>query len=613
MPTRCIETRWRGTESNERCHILRETSTVEDQYITLSHKWDADTNKVKTTMANLDYRLGKCATELDPDPPCISTIPGIPKVSLDTCVLAHKLGINYVWIDSLCIVQPEHDSEPESDDWNREAPKMAQYYQYAWATIAVASTLGDLGLFNFSRAGTVPKIVQLPYRDKAGEVTGSFYLQRARPDLLRREFKRDIEGSILRQRGWVYQEWTLSRRVIAFSAAGFFLFCHTSGPVSATGDMVERYDDPNSMKYYLEHTIIQKFGPLGQNILDASSQKWQEVVCGYSSLSMTSFAGDRLVALAGIAYEHGKILEAFEREVGPLGCVGGINQTRACYACGIWLRGLSELLWEQAVPPVPGSRWRWRVSGIPTWSWASMASRASLNNDGKDAPYAGLTVRWPNFHLKKGKNVVRIEKATTITVDEQTWLPQFSKPLPDWPEFEYGNENRFVLLTTRGRLLRVHINDILEDNDADLVGEMTSISPGFARHQTGDVEPGVAPRRRPYGADLWRGVCLPSNYMRLTGWASIEHPDFHTDKAPASSEPVYALLMQRSYEKGGLLWFRSAPLVSHTFYTVLFIRRTTIDAPGWDEPYERVGVGALFGNEVSRAYESSATTTISLI
>lgn len=214
--------------------------------------WADYTEKIKTTRANLDHRLGKDPTEADSGPPCISTIPGIPKVFLDACVLAHQLGINYVWIDTLCIVQPEDDSQCGSDDWKHETPKMAQYYQHAWATIAAASNRRDLGLLNLSRAGTIPPIAQLPYRDKNGKVKGSFYLQRARPDLLRQDYRRDIDRSVLRQRGWVYQEWTLSRRIIAFSASGFFLYCHTSGPVSAIGDMIDRYDDPNSLDSWLE-------------------------------------------------------------------------------------------------------------------------------------------------------------------------------------------------------------------------------------------------------------------------------------------------------------------------------------------------------------------------
>lgn len=162
--------------------------------------------------------------------------------------------------------------------------------------------------------------------------------------------------------------------------------------------------------------IVEKFGLEARHYLNASTNKrWREIVGDYSGLAFTNLIKDRLVVLAGVAYEYGQILVDFERRAGPSGCIGGTNQGKARYVSGIWLRDVSDLLWEQSLPG--SSDTRWRVSGIPTWSWASVASRA-VDGKGQKIPYAGTIVRWPNFRLHNGVDVATIRKATAITVDE---------------------------------------------------------------------------------------------------------------------------------------------------------------------------------------------------
>lgn len=63
-------------------------------YLTLSHRWDADapfTTKMETLSQRLDSILFN----------------DLPATFRDAIVVARKLGIPYVWIDSLCILQEE--------------------------------------------------------------------------------------------------------------------------------------------------------------------------------------------------------------------------------------------------------------------------------------------------------------------------------------------------------------------------------------------------------------------------------------------------------------------------------------------------------------------------
>jgi hypothetical protein len=54
----------------------------------------------------------------------------------DAIMITRRLGIKYLWIDSLCILQ---DSK---SDWEVESAKMGQYYASSWLTIG-AGLLGD--------------------------------------------------------------------------------------------------------------------------------------------------------------------------------------------------------------------------------------------------------------------------------------------------------------------------------------------------------------------------------------------------------------------------------------------------------------------------------------
>lgn len=207
-----------------------------------------------------------------------------------------------------------------------------------------------------------------------------------------------------------------------------------------------------------------------------------------------------------------------------------------------------------------------------------------------------------------------MRKATTIAVDEQSWLPEFSKPVPSVPEYEYGNENRSVILTIHGCLHPVDIQRFLSETDADLASELTSVGYYFLNPNLGPggPEPALKPLGRPWGAGLWRGVCIASKPRTIVGWASIEHPDFQSDEEIASSEQVYAFFLLRTEEKGG--WFRyGSLLVSRVAFNVLFLKRSNTHIPCSEDCFERIGVGALFGIEVDKVYQSTEKTTISLV
>jgi hypothetical protein len=92
-------------------------------YLALSHCWgttsDGYTSVPKTNKENISSRLK-----------------GIPWSSLsktfqDALHITRALGMRYIWIDSLCIIQDDEE------DFQKECSKMGQVYSNAICTIAV--------------------------------------------------------------------------------------------------------------------------------------------------------------------------------------------------------------------------------------------------------------------------------------------------------------------------------------------------------------------------------------------------------------------------------------------------------------------------------------------
>src|SRR3978361_980413 len=64
----------------------------------------------------------------------VLNIEQLPRTFRDAIEIGRNLNIEYLWIDSLCIVQDSNE------DWEREAAAMSKVYSHAVVTIAVGVT-----------------------------------------------------------------------------------------------------------------------------------------------------------------------------------------------------------------------------------------------------------------------------------------------------------------------------------------------------------------------------------------------------------------------------------------------------------------------------------------
>jgi hypothetical protein len=124
LPTRILDVGMPGDDP-----FLLVTTGQRDRYVALSHCWGGR-NECITTKST--YEVYQRAIKLS----------SLSKTFQDAVRITHTLGMHYLWIDSLCILQ---DNEA---DWENEAANMGLIYEDASCTIAAAAAShGAMGCF----------------------------------------------------------------------------------------------------------------------------------------------------------------------------------------------------------------------------------------------------------------------------------------------------------------------------------------------------------------------------------------------------------------------------------------------------------------------------------
>jgi len=125
VPTRLV---YVGSSDTEPYIAL--PTAEEIQWATLSHCWGSSRDEITTT-SNIEDRKRKLE------------VAELPILYRDAIQIVKKLGIQYVWIDSLCIIQGS------KSDWSSESSKMDQYYSGAYLDISPPEAFNsDMGIFS---------------------------------------------------------------------------------------------------------------------------------------------------------------------------------------------------------------------------------------------------------------------------------------------------------------------------------------------------------------------------------------------------------------------------------------------------------------------------------
>jgi hypothetical protein len=126
----------------------------------------------------------------------------LPRTFKDAVLTTRALGIRYLWIDSICIVQGP------GGDFNTESRRMEQVFSSAYCVIAASRASGQCGGFLMDRVkSSENEYVTFQQRNNT-----AYYVSRFLDD-----FNNDVLQGPLNQRGWVLQERALARRTIYFT------------------------------------------------------------------------------------------------------------------------------------------------------------------------------------------------------------------------------------------------------------------------------------------------------------------------------------------------------------------------------------------------------------
>jgi hypothetical protein len=292
------------------------------KYATLSHCWG--TGSVLTaTKANWH----KLASNI--------LFTALPPLFQDAIIVTRQLGLRYIWIDSLCIIQ---DS---TRDWETESSKMGGIYENSYITIS-ATNCGD------SKTRCLVdrrKPIKIMYKRITGKefVIGARKVEDHHPDA-----KEAIPAKLmgpLTLRAWVLQEHVLSTRILHYTATELLFECKTSFRCESL---------PSRKSHPTTPSLIPKAIARKNSTFEAIWDAWQHVVAQYSQRELT-IPSDKLPAISGIA---SKIKDA----------------TGSQYVAGLWKDNLaSDLLWS-ATPKGSPNRPVYALDTYraPTFSWASL-------------------------------------------------------------------------------------------------------------------------------------------------------------------------------------------------------------------------------------------------
>lgn len=207
FPLRVInvgELRPDGSYSEPFLHIH---AAQKGKYATLSYRWGSGMPFV-TTSKNLEQHT--------------TTMPmdTLPKQFQDVVLVTRQLGIQYVWIDSLCIIQ---DSV---QDWQEQSALMGQIYADAWLNISISGEanmekgfLNKRNILNL-RSCRHPSLLKKS-EDQDGTSTSIPKVICANVPRHDRLQDRDV----LNSRGWILQERALSRRTLHFGLHEIYWEC----------------------------------------------------------------------------------------------------------------------------------------------------------------------------------------------------------------------------------------------------------------------------------------------------------------------------------------------------------------------------------------------------
>lgn len=317
------------------------------QYATLSYCWGGD-QRFKTTSKTFASAQKGLPSKV------------LPETIQDAIRVTRDLGVEYLWVDSLCIVQ---DDEKEVLE---QISLMAQIFEGSYITIAASqSSRSSDGLLSMSNPFGLVCKVAVTRADGSKDVAG-----------IGKCSTHKLEQMPLVTRAWTFQETILSPRILSFEYGHLHWYCPTLG-FRQSSCMIRRHADPrlgfdtgfawilywNNPEKSFKHRIsalrpqrTQRF-PYVRSRRAYNTSGWQGLVEMYSTRRLT-YDADTLLAISAVAERYARL--------------GNWGR----YMAGMWEEGLlQQCTWRVEYDSTRRSSVR--VSHVPSWSWASVSAEIS--------------------------------------------------------------------------------------------------------------------------------------------------------------------------------------------------------------------------------------------
>ena len=328
----------------EEVRLETETANVHAEYVALSHVWGGS-QPACLRASTLEEKKK------------ILVFDDASKTLKEAVEVTRRLGIPYIWIDSLCIIQ-EGDA---GEDWQLEAPRMGEIYNNATLTISsAAATSPTSGLF-YNRASQLQRSKTLMLqRHGPGEDRSIFYRFRSEDVFSTREIAHSylpIEQPHIKSRGWVLQEDLLSPRILHFRKEEMTWTCSTYSRCECR----IRPSLPMPHPFRGARNLTPQTPERSRKLV----LEWPSIVMEFTRRDLTK-PQDRLMAMAGLAnYMEGESKDA--------------------WMGGLWYRDIAfQLLWIREQTDKSEDVTRMSRTGpsqgsppyilfAPSWSWASIS------------------------------------------------------------------------------------------------------------------------------------------------------------------------------------------------------------------------------------------------
>jgi hypothetical protein len=302
------------------------------KYAALSYVWGASQPYMTTVQNYPSYRKG------------------LPVASLGKCLqdaiwVARKLGLSFLWIDALCIIQ---DS---GDDKIREIARMDSIYSFAYVTISASHIFSCMQSFlSTSPRQCIHRFsgVEVPFQSINTKV--HLRVLDRKDDGYNNEWREDNEP--IHTRAWTFQEHFMSPRMLLFKDFQLFWVCTKMR--GRDGGWIA----PDESQSYGQQWNLSR-----RNLQSPMLGDWQNICEMYSTRKLSD-PNDKLTALSSVA--------SYFAAAGS-----------KSYAAGIWMtQYIDQLAWISRSHPgaVFAAKKRPDVWRAPSWSWASLDSNIAFRS-----------------------------------------------------------------------------------------------------------------------------------------------------------------------------------------------------------------------------------------